>query len=327
MLSLIHWLIESPTSALVSNRSEGCEVLVHWNRSCRNIPSARLSFRLMILSIFLVQPGCTTALQDPWKPHLQEELRARISTIQVVVAEDLPRVTVDLPSKGALSGAGRKAGKWSSDWVMAAAQAGGQGREVGATIGAVMILVTPVVAATGAVYGAIEAPSAETVESQETQVRGVLQPGNLIQHLQNQIRMQVEDRTDISVALLPESAMDQRNWQGMPSASGRPPQDPILAIRLQSIDLRGSFDVDPPLALHVNAQVTLAAPSDSTPLYTHTFQYVTGARSLSEWTMNDAMVFHQAFESSLARLAELIVDDVLLTYPFAHEHPKASHAL
>jgi hypothetical protein len=42
-------------------------------------------------------------------------------------------------------------------------------------------------------------------------------------------------------------------------------------------------------------------------------------RPLTEWVAEDAKEFHAALELSLARLAELIVDDVLVTYPFAHE--------
>jgi hypothetical protein len=188
-----------------------------------------------------------------------------------------------------------------------------------------MLVVTPVVASAGAVYGAIEAPSAETVEPQEAKVRGVLQAEDLIHRLQHHVLKQVIDRTDISVATLPTEASDQFGNRETVPASGVPQPDTMLKIQLQSIDLRGNFDVDPPLALHLNALVTLTASSTATSLYTHAFQYVTGARRLTEWTADDAKGFHEAVDLSQARLAELIVDDLFLTYPFVHEHRRAKH--
>jgi hypothetical protein len=188
-----------------------------------------------------------------------------------------------------------------------------------------MLVVTPVVASAGAVYGAIEAPSSEAVESQEAQVRGVLQAEHLIQRLQHNVLKQVTDRTDISVATLPREASDQIGDREAVPASGVPEPDTMLMIQLRSIDLRGKFDVDPPLALHLEAQVTLTAPSAATPLYTHAFHYVTGASRLTEWTADDAKIFREAVERNLARLAELIVDDLFLTHPFVHEHQRARH--
>jgi hypothetical protein len=277
---------------------------------------------LLILSVAILQQGCTATPipLEPWSPHVTEDVRAKIRIIGVTVTEDLPLVTVELPSKGAASGAGRKAGKWSRNWAVAAVQVGGGGREFGVTTAAAMLVVTPVVASAGAVYGAIEAPSAETVESQEAQVRGVLQAKDLIRRLQDHVLKHVADRTDISVATLPREAGDQIGHRETVPTSEMPQPDTTLRILLKSIDLRGRYDVDPPLAVNIEAEVTLIAPSATTPLYTHAFQYVTGTRRLTEWTADDAKDFHEAVELSLARLAEWIVDDLFLTHPFVHEH-------
>jgi len=287
--------------------------------------------RVLILSLLLLQQGCTTSPWMPWSPHVTEDVRAKIRTIGVVVAEELPRVTLDLPSKGAANGAGRKARKWSGNWAMAAGAVAaggaqsGEGVIFGLTTAAAMLVVTPVVASAGAVYGAIEAPSAEAVESQEAKVRGVLQAEDLIHRLQHHVLKQVTDRTDISVATVPREASDQIGQGETVPARGVSQPDTMLMIQLQSIDLRGKFDVDPPLALHLKALVTLTGPSTATPQYTHPFHYVTGTRRLTEWTADDAKGFHEAVELSLAQLAELIVDDLFVTYPFVHEHQKARH--
>jgi hypothetical protein len=287
--------------------------------SC-HIPCVYSLACLLILSVLMFQQGCTAT---PWKPHGTEDVRVKINTIELAVAEELPRVTVELPSKGAASGAGRKAGKWSRDWAMTAAGIVGQGREVGLTTSTAMLVVTPVVASAGAVYGEIEAPSAAVVESQEAQVRGVLQAEDLIRRLQRFVLTQVTDRTDILIAPLPKESSDQIGHRETLPASEMPQPDAMLKILLKSIDLRGTFDVDPPLALHLNTEVTLTAPSATPPLYTHVFQYVTGARRLTEWTADDAKGFREAVDLSLALLVELIVDDLFLVHPFVHEHRRA----
>ena len=188
-----------------------------------------------------------------------------------------------------------------------------------------MLVVTPVVWGAGAVAGAIEAPSAEAVESQEAQVRVVLQGEQLIHQLENQVLTQVTDRTDIVATILPRDPGDQPIHGETVPTTGVPQPDSVLRIQLESIDLRGTFDVDPPLELHLKAQVALTDPSAATPIYTQAFHYVTGARRLREWTADDAKGFREAVDLSLARLAEWIIDDLFLTHPFVHEHRGARH--
>ncbi|MDH4187505.1 MAG: hypothetical protein OEV08_10935 [Nitrospira sp.] len=317
---------------------------VRRNLSSGRVLFTRLQASLLILSILLVSQGCGIHPRTiPWSPHLKEEARTQIHTIEVVVDETLPRVTLEGPSKGAFSGAGRKAGKWLANWTWTEVLAL-EGRELGAAVSGAMLALTPIVAATGAVVGAIEAPSAETVESQEAQVRDIVQIADLLQRLEKHVRVQITDQTDISLAVPQGRARTQVSPQDIVTTTVVSPQSPVLTIRLQSLDLRGGFDADPPLALHLKAQVTFATPTgsprpyneaeqfikglgeqplatstDATPLYNRTFQDVTQARLLSEWVAEDAKVFHAALELSLGRLAELIVDDVFLTYPFAHE--------
>jgi hypothetical protein len=95
----------------------------------------------------------------------------------------------------------------------------------------------------------------------------------------------------------------------------------MLRIQLKSIDLRGTFEVDPPLALHLVAQVTLTDSHDPTPLYANTFHVTSESRRLSEWTADDATGFREAVDLSLTRLALKIVDDLFVINPVAHEHP------
>lgn len=264
---------------------------------------------ILALSILILQQGCTTPPPGiPSPTLLAERLRAKILTVGIVVSEELPRVTLDLPSKGAASGAGRKAGKWVGNWLMAAAWAGHGAFP--------MLAVTPVLAGAGALYGAIEAPSTETVESQERQMHGAIQAERLIEDFEQRVLGHITNRTDVISRLLPRAVANQADNS---ETNTGPKTDARLRIVLKSVDLRGPFDVDPPLALHLEADVTLSLYG--TAVYIRTFRYQTGSRHLTEWTADYPISFHEAVGISLARLAELIVDDLFLAYSFDHEHP------
>ena len=279
------------------------------------------------LSILLGLQGCATRPPKPPLPRVPEYLRTETRAIEIVVSEELPRVAMELPSKGAGSGARRKADKWTGNWAKAAgivAVSGrGDGAALGVAIGAAMLVVTPVVAAAGAVKGAIEASSADTVESQEAQVQVALQSGQLIRQLEDQLLTQLRDHTDHAAIPHSKKTDDQPSHrEGTPTAVI--PQW-LLRVQLQSIELQGPFDVDPPLELHFTVHAALAKDSDATPQYTRSFQYVTGTRRLAEWTADDGKHFRETVNLSLARLAELIIDDLFLTYPFVHDHRGAKH--
>jgi hypothetical protein len=181
-----------------------------------------------------------------------------------------------------------------------------------------MLAVTPLVALAAALYGAIEAPSAETVESQETQVQGMLQAQaeRLIRETEQQMLGHITNQTDVVPRLLPRTETTQTD-DGTTDTG--PKTDTQLWILLTSLELRGPDDVDPPLALQLEADVTLS--QHGTPVYSRPFRYETGRRHLTKWLADDATTLREAVGTSLARLAELIVDDLFLTYSYYHEHP------
>jgi hypothetical protein len=307
-----------------------------------------------MLSLFLMQQGCTTSPLKPWAPHVTEEVRATIRTIGVAVGEQLPRQTVldrygeahhsldvalaeeplRVPVKSlseTASYARRTAEKWSKNWLTWTGDLfvefpkAGEGAVFLTTIAGAMLVVTPVVGGAGAVAGAIEAP-----RTKEKQVHGVLRIDDLIHRLQRHVITHLTERTDMSGPPLPRTANDPVGDRETVSASGVSQPDAMLKIQLKSIDLRGAPDIDPLLALNLDVQAILEVPTAATPLYRHSFHYVTGARRFTEWTAEgaqsfDAQVFHETLDLSLARLAELMVDDLFLTYPFVHEHRRVTH--
>jgi hypothetical protein len=258
-----------------------------------------------------------------WVPHILEEYRSQLRTVEIAVAEELPRVTLDLPAKGVVSGAKRKAGKWTGNWLFATGEVLKAGRGDGAALATTtaggMLTVIPVVATTGGLYGAMEASPAEIVESQEKQVQGVLQGERMIQVLEQQMHAHLTNRTDMVPVMLPRSGTSQAE-KGTTDAGTKP--DARLSIVLNSVELRGPHDVDPPLALHLEAQVALLDLRQTPPflVYSRTFHYASEARYLTEWTVNEAAPFRKAVEFNLDQLVELVVDDLFLIHPFPYEH-------
>lgn len=295
-------------------------------------PSISTIATLVIVSALVLQ-GC--AAPTPAARQLQTEaMRGNVHIVKIEVIEQLPRIALELPSKGPASGAGRKAGKWAWNWakasILVAGSGGGHPITLIATgvIGGGMLALTPVVSAAGAVKGAIEAPSAESVESSEAQVRGILQAEDLLHRVREQVIKEVVDKTSIIVAGRLQARDTIAAHEGAVSHTEGLQSDSVLGIWLTSLELRGPDEVDPELALHLEAIVTLVTPHLE-PFLTlvtpparrssYTFRYVTRALRLSEWVENDAKLFTEAVNLSLARLAELIVDDLFLTYYFIHE--------
>ena len=180
-----------------------------------------------------------------------------------------------------------------------------------------MLAITPVVAGVGALYGAVEAPPPNAVESQETQVRGVLHADKLIGDFEQQVFGDIRNRTEFIPVLLRRNGGDTTD--GAPNTDTKP--DVRLKITLKSVQLRGAFDVDPPLALYLETHVTLLTPQHAIEMYSRTFHYETGTQQLTQWTADDAILFRNVVNTSFSRLAELIVDDVFLIYAFNHDHP------
>lgn len=288
-------------------------MLKNWSFSI----SPRTTIGILLLPLLILQQSCATTPIESWQSRLREQTRTQILTVDIVVSEALPRVMLDLPSKGAASGAGRKTHKWVGNWLKVA---GGTfyGGGYGGAVGVAMLAVTPLIAGIGALYGAAEAPSAETVESQDTQMKGAIQAQaeKLIGEFERQMVGHITSQTDVTPVLLPRAGPNQI---GDRQTSIEPKTHALLRVDLKSLELRGPDDVDPPLALQLEADITLARYG--TGVYSWTFRYETGRRQLTKWLADDATPLREAVGISLSRLAELIVDDLFLTRSFNHEHP------
>lgn len=265
---------------------------------------------LLFLSILILQQGCAATPQSPGI-HVPSEVRANIRTVGIIVSGQMPRVTLDLPARGALSGAARGAGSWTWDWVTSMPK-----WVTYQVIVPGMMAVTPIVAVVGALSGAVESPSAAAVEAMETQVRRVLQDERLIGDFGNQVHNHITNRTDVIPTFLPRGGMDaddgDREIENQPDAR--------LTIVFKSVGLQGTSDVNPPLGLYLEAEYTLVCRQKphaaAVAVYSRRFRIWNEARTLAEWTADEASPLRKAVHDSIDRMAGHIVNDMLVPHRY-----------
>lgn len=275
-------------------------------------PTSFLS--ILVLTIFILQQGCVSTEPPRLKTsQLSEEERTSIRTVGIAVSEQLPPMTLELPSKGALRGAGLRAGKWTGGFLQGIANSGDAMQ-----ITIWFLPLAPVVAVAGAFSGAIEASSAATVETMEMQVRRVLQDERLIGEFGKQVHDHITNRTVVVPTLLPKAGIDDADG-GDTKTRAQP--DARLTIVLTSVGLQGASDVNPPLTLHLETKVTVIYQKPYTrsehvgTSYSRTIRYESKARTLAEWTADGGSLLRKSVEVSLAQMAARIVGDVFLGHP------------
>jgi hypothetical protein len=88
--------------------------------------------------------------------------------------------------------------------------------------------------------------------------------------------------------------------------------DAVLESTVQDIRLQRTGSRDSSYALFINTRVRLLRPDDGAVLYDHPFQYHSGTSLFVDWTLNHAEPFRVQVQSAYEKLAEKIVERVLL---------------
>jgi len=88
--------------------------------------------------------------------------------------------------------------------------------------------------------------------------------------------------------------------------------DAVLETTVQDIRLQRTGSRDSSYALRIDTWVRLLRPDDGAILYDHPFQYHSGTSLFVDWTLNHAEPFKVQAQSAYEKLAEKIVERVLL---------------
>src|SRR2546425_6996220 len=88
--------------------------------------------------------------------------------------------------------------------------------------------------------------------------------------------------------------------------------DALLETTVQDIRLQRTGSRDSSYALFIDTRVRLLRPDDGAILYDHPFHYQSGTSLFVDWTLNHAEPFKVQVQSAYEKLAEKIVERVLL---------------
>jgi hypothetical protein len=97
----------------------------------------------------------------------------------------------------------------------------------------------------------------------------------------------------------PTSAADRMISQSARTEVG----DAVLEIHVSQAALSGKPGINPPLALRVQAQVTLVRTRDGQELYSCPVRYCSGEWKFKDWAANDARLFRQELDQCYRQMA------------------------
>lgn len=259
-------------------------------------PAAR---SVLCLAWLATCSACTPSIHD-LSPQEARHLRAPLERIGVRTDSDGATLTFQKPAKGIWGGAGR-------------------GAVVGAltpiAIGAVFplpgttflgALVAPFTAAGGMVYGAIAASSPAEVKNAEAAIGRATAAVRLTRpqlRLRDSVVQQGRARTGRFFVALDEA----------PEAH----VDAVLDLTDQRAGLKGAWRINPPLIAFAETRARLRTPAGDT-LLEETVLCSGEERSYVEWAADDGALFAAAMHVCVEALAEKVVDDFFLVYPWAN---------
>jgi hypothetical protein len=278
---------------------------------------------ILLLSIMLLSgsAGCADSPRlSLLPPPPSEKVRTSLGTIGVVPARFAPDAKMALPAKGWLSGVGRGAG---------------QGAAVGAIIGGEIgvhpqisyIILTPVTVPAfaltgsivgiiaGSIYGAVTAPSPETVKQAESALNAAILDLKIQGAIGDRVMKIVQDQTRQRIILL----ANQDPLTPGKAISYRPlaekGTDTILEISVPALRLERDLGANPAMALFMTLRARLIRTTDDELLYDGTVEYRSGKHRFTEWAADQAKRFRKAVNQGCQRLAERITEEIFLVHP------------
>ena len=270
------------------------------NTKIHNLIILGLSFLLLI-----GEWGCAHHAIAP--SPLPESMQQQLGKIGVMARSTEEQKTLGTPGSGRLSNIGRGAGLGAA-----------MGAGVGAQGGMFAIFAIPAFAALGllggTIYGAV---ASEPWQESDTAFRTIVAEMNLNrtlpEHLVAFSRSHSYEITHLSTGP-PEAPQEQSRY----AAARRDGIDTLLEIQDLTVNLiPAEYSVNPHRELILSARIQLIRTADATVLDDRVVTDKFGpALVLNEWTADHAARFRQEAQQASDRLAEQIVTDYFMVYPF-----------
>ena len=236
----------------------------------------------ILLGMVLLQ-ACSRSSLLP--PPPSEPLRGRMEIVDVETPPTVPEIQLKTAAGGWL--AGIPAGACDIATMLFEV-----GADPSADQAAMIGLFAPVGLVIGAVYGAIVALPPEEVQRGERTLRDVLQ----------------EARSGFATRV-----KDQLNAQS-PVPGARKGEDVVLSVETVTLSLTGPYWLDPFLSPSLKVRCRLIRPLDRAVLYEAELHHSGPGRHFTEWA-SSAGDLRRYFEQAFQQIAEVVLDEVLLTLP------------
>jgi len=234
--------------------------------------------------------------------YLTEAQRARLGAIGVAMPSEDPGQTVEEPPSGdeaLYQGAGM--------WFVQCAQGG--------TIG---LMVAPLCAAIGAGLGSMSAESEEKVLAASFGIRDALEDYYSHDTLRDRMVRAAAQSGARTLTLESSSESGQLRTVGRNRWRFDEPVDSVIEVGVEELLLpawRSGVTTNLPTPLSVRARVRVVHVTDAREIYNRSYSFVSDKKLFRDWGAENGAALRHALDAGFERMAERIVEDLLLAYP------------
>ena len=283
-------------------------------------PSA-FTFKLisaaLSVSLLLISWGCATPGPQSFRSPLPEETRWQVRSVAVVPATYIPESNFLTFAKGrgsgALKGAASEALHGTLYMSAEAAKAGPFGAlllpfmaALGAVVGAIV----------GGIEGAVKAVPADEAQKVEAAINSAISDLDVQEKLAGRMVSAGLTLKDHQFSLIrgqgPATKDEKPHYRSLKGQNA----DMALEVNVKSLGFLGGKGADPEIAFFMDVTVRVVRIVDGSEIYLGESSHISRPRRLSEWAQDGAAVLRQEFETSYARLAEQILENLFLVYDF-----------
>jgi len=243
----------------------------------------------------------------PSPKYLSEMDRKSVGYVGVASAQFQPEINLTLPAKGAGSGAWRGAKEGAKDVII--------GSAVTPLPGAIIlgILLSPVVAAGGAVYGAIAAPSARVVARHERVLADISQKLEINRSIREGIIRYADEKAHYALADLgavgPVRPGGDANYLRL-ALNGT---NTVLEVSASDLSTEGAA-INSPFKVVIKADARLIRTSDGSDLASYHPRFASQLHTLQEWARNDGALFREVLQKGVTQISRETTYELLFVY-------------
>jgi len=266
----------------------------------------------MVLTLLLLASGCAVRqAPKPMAPQEIDVLKTRLGLIGLTVARHVPRIKVQIPSKGAKEGAndGAEVGALTPIVISFEAMQGCNDPYC-LLLPVAGLVLAPVGAVVGGVSGMITADSPEMVSEREVSIRDALAKLRMQENMSDQFLSRFTNLKTFPFTIIHEAG---------PIIEGEKPDyrqfksngiSTINEIDVKKLKLIGRGKVRPDLYVQLEVQARLISTTDNTEIYCKVFTCSSKDDKFEVWAAQGAKKFRDEIESCYNDVADWLVNDM-----------------